>query len=336
MNHRLLVTGTLGVGDPARALVTAALTEITGVDAAVFDERLTEDTPWLLDLPTVEEAMALSQWIFSEAGMKTGIVPAVGVPAPSRAAGLALLARRSAEGSRRKEASDAAEREALGRRHAEAKERARALATERGPSASSPSGGQRPESGKMEQVLGAGPITGPRTVFRRPEDLAEPSLDLKSERSPMLRFGGVAVVVLALAWGVGPRVVVPWQRGRLQDNLAANLRSLDNAATLGEREVRQACAAALRDGDYDPKDFEILVFLAPDAEAAGLEADRGMGVRKPENGLRVRARLVGPVSFLGRHLTVDVTGDVLLRASTDFLTVVPYTSDFITVGEVSP
>jgi hypothetical protein len=149
MNQRVLVSGGLRVGDPARALIGAALAEITGQSIEVFEERLSGPTPWLLDLPTEAEAVRLAEWALATAGVRTMRVPAVGAPAPSRAAGLAFLESRLGVESGRERAQVEAEDAEQVRRQAEAQKKARALAEDRAPAPreARQSGPIRPQAG---------------------------------------------------------------------------------------------------------------------------------------------------------------------------------------------
>lgn len=321
MNQRVLVAGTVRVGDPARTLVSKALAEITGLDPDVFELRLSDDTPWLLDLPNEAEAKQLARWAFSAAGLKTTIVPAVGPPAPSRSAGLAWLEQQVHEAAA--DARDRIEQQNAehARRQELAREKARALAGKGAPARPG-----MPESGlELDSPGTRRRGGGPSETVEAPH----PELNLRRERSGGTRLALGAAIFVAVALLFGPPLAAPWLEGRLHDGIADGLRSLAVAPAVNGRLVRQEVALRLRDGGDEPEAFEIGVFVAPDAMAAQLEADRGLGTRAPEEGVRLRARARGETAFLFRKVNVDVYADVLIPQRAMQGAVEPYTGDFI-------
>ena len=339
MNQRVLVSGGLRVGDPARALIAAALAEITGQPAEVFDERLSASTPWLLDLPNEPEARRLGAWALAAAGVRTSLVPAVGAPAPSRAAGLAFLeSRLGAESGREGGELEAGKLEAedaeLSRRQSEAQKKARTLAEDRvasprtvrpsGP-LHAPTGGERLELDEGPQPRGRRePSPLPREVERPHQDLA-----LEPERKPITRVALGVGALLLLGFLVGPSIFGPVHRGAVQDELGTALRALADNPLVDERSTRQAVAAALRAQRLEPDAFEIGVFVAEDRLAVGLEADRGFPMRAPEAGVRLRARARGEGRFLARSYPIDAYIDVLLPSGHLKGKSEPYGGDFV-------
>jgi hypothetical protein len=334
MNQRVLVSGGLRVGDPARALIAGALAEITGQPAEVFDDRLSGATPWLLDLPTEAEARRLCDWAMAAAGVRTSLVPAVGAPAPSRAAGLAFLESRLGAESGRERAQVEAEDAELGRRQSEAQQKARTLAEERGanPRASSRSGPIRPLAAGDRLELDEGPNPrGRRESSPLPREVERPhhDLELRTERSPLTRVALGVGALLVIGFVLGPSIFGPVHRGAVQDELGTELRALADNPLVDERSTRQAVAGALRTQGLDPGAFEIAVFVAEDRLAVGLEADRGFPMRTPEPGLRLRVRARGEGHFLARAYPIDAYVDVLLPAGNLKGRSEPFWGDFV-------
>jgi hypothetical protein len=334
MNQRVLVSGGLRVGDPARALIGAALAEITGQSIEVFEERLSGPTPWLLDLPTEAEARRLGDWAMAAAGVRTMLVPAVGAPAPSRAAGLAFLESRLGADSGRERAQVEAEDAEQVRRQAEAQKKARALAEDRAPAPreARQSGPIRPQAGgeRLELDDAARPRSR-RESAPLPQNVERPhhDLELQPERPPITRVALGVGSVLLLGFLVAPSIFGPVHRGAVQDELGTALRALADNPLVDERSTRQAVAGALRAERLDPETFEIEVFVAEDRLAVGLEADRGFALRTPEPGIRLRARARGEGRFLARTYPIDAYVDVLLPAAQLKGKAEPFWGDFV-------
>ena len=319
MNQRVLVSGGLRVGDPARALIGAALAEITGQSAEVFEERLSGPTPWLLDLPTEAEARRLGDWAMAAAGVRTMLAPAVGAPAASRAAGLAFLESRLGADSGRERAQVEAEEAEQTRRQSEAQKKARTLAEDRATPPREPrqSGPIRPQpAGERLELDDAVRPRSRRESAPLPQDIERPhhDLELQPERRPMTRVALGVGALLIVGFLVGPSIFGPVHRGAVQDELGTALRALVDNPLVDERSTRQAVAGALRAERLDPEAFEIEVFVAEDRLAVGLEADRGFALRTPEAGVRLRVRARGEGHFLARTYPIDAYVDVLLPA----------------------
>jgi hypothetical protein len=324
MNQRVLVAGNARPADPARSRLAEALAEITGQPVEVFLERLDDATPWLLDLPNAGAAQRLADGAFAAAGVRATLVPAVGAPAPSRAAGLAFLEARLSRELSSVEGQTRAPDETLARRAEAAREKARALAEDRGTA-------RRP-SGPVEVGRPVVPETRPtrsRSEASPVPDRPHPQLDLEPERPIAVRLGlGVAVLLLA-GYGLAPFLAAPVLRGRLQDHLDAQLRTSGGAPLVSRETLDADVARVLRESGYPPEAFRVGLFLADDVQAAAMELKAGFPPRTPESGLRLRARVQGEGTFLGRGVDLDVYVDVVVPTARVTGRVEPSWEDFV-------
>jgi hypothetical protein len=322
MNHRLLLPASVQ-GDPlpeAWAQVRDTLSEISGETAAVFEARLRSDPAWLLDLPTESEATRMVSWVLATTRVRCTIVPSVGAPAASRAAGLALLERRRAavEASARGGAEDA--HAAMRRRADEARERARALAAARAeasagtgprPQAGQTSGGHLrigdPSGRSPSRPIGVHGEAGPAVVE---SPIVE--LNLRPERSATSQWLGVGLVVVVIGAVLGTVLFGGYREAELAHAVAAAATTLESSARIDRRTVRELVRKAVDEAGYDPTDHRIEVFIAPDEVAAGLDHGRGLPPRDPEPGVRVRARVRGDGQVGLWTRSFDFTIDVLI------------------------
>jgi hypothetical protein len=161
VNQRLLARNVPPPG-PARAALVQALAAVLPETSAELESHLSGETPWLVDLASVEEAERLRAWVEATSPVRLSIAPAVGPKPPSRGAALAFLEGKLAE--ERARVSQAAAEEQRRRQEA-ARERARSLAERESPTTSRPDllafrgGPSRPD---LAPVRGASPGTPSR------------------------------------------------------------------------------------------------------------------------------------------------------------------------------
>jgi hypothetical protein len=327
MNQRVLAAGNARPAEPARSRIADALAEITGQPVDVFLGRLDEPTPWFLDLPNAAEAQRLADWVFATSGLRATIVPAVGSPAPSRAAGLAFLEEALTRAQSSVHGRTVAEDEAHALRARAARDKARALADERG-TARRPSG---PLDGSGGLALEARPARPRTDGVAAPDAMSRPhaEFDLKPERPVALRVGLGLLVVLLVGILVGPYVAAPFLRGRLSDHLDAQLRRSGAATVVDRAAIAADVARVLRDAEYAPEGFRIGVFVADDVQAAALELKAGFSPRTPDDGLRLRVRVEGDASCLGREVAMDSYVDVFVPREHVTGRVDPSWADFV-------
>lgn len=324
MNHRLLLPAPIQ-GNPLPevwAQVRDTLSEISGETAAEFETRLRSEPAWVLDLPTEAEADRMARWILAQTRVRCAVVPSVGAPAASRAAGLALLERRlvEAQAAARGDAEDA--HAAMRRRADEAREKARTLAAARAEAAASTGsrtrGGQtsggHPRSGALEHPgrSPSRPIGVHGEALPAPMESPIVELNLRPERSAASQWLGVGLAVLAVGAVVGTMLFGTHREAELAHAVTAAAATLDSAARIDRRTVRELVRKTVQQAGYDATDHRIEVFIAPDEVAVELDRGQGLPPRDPESGVRVRARVRGDGQVGLWTRSFDFTVDVLI------------------------
>ena len=137
-------------------------------------------------------------------------------------------------------------------------------------------------------------------------------LNLRPERSAASQWLGVGLVVLAVGAVVGTMLFGTYREAELAHAVTAAAATLDSAARIDRRTVRELVRKTVQQAGYDATDHRIEVFIAPDEVAVELDRGQGLPPRDPESGVRVRARVRGDGQVGLWTRSFDFTVDVLI------------------------